>query len=150
MTLVGDVERGRELHDTILQALEQQLPMPLMAKDVMTTEVVKCEPKMMMRMAADLLWRHGFSGLPVLDGHSHKVVGILSRNEIWDAQSKGDLDTIRVCAYMRTKVHVVHPDTPVAAITALFHQHHIGRVPVVDPTTEELVGIVTRGHLLSH
>lgn len=96
-------------------------------------------------VAADRVRRYGFEGFPVLqDG---RIVGMLNRREIDRAVHHG-LDKHTVSRYMRPGEVFVTPDDSVSELRKVMTEHDWGQVPVLDPDTGALLGIVTRTDLI--
>lgn len=85
---------------------------------------------------------------PVVD-QDHRLIGLFSRADAlaWHA---ADIDPATTLADRISDASqpCVTPDTPAAAIADLILDTGIGRIPVVDPVTGKVVGIVTRHDLL--
>lgn len=113
----------------------------LLARDVMTTEVVTVPPSMTMQELARLLAERHISGVPVVD-HMGRVVGIVSEADIL-SRRQGE-ETVR--AIMTTDVVAVAEEESVHEIALLLWMKRINRVPVL--RQGELVGIVSRTDLV--
>jgi CBS domain-containing protein len=140
----------------------------MLAKDVMTTEVIAVAPTMSVQQVAKLLAERGISAVPVVDG-DHRVIGMVSegdllhRSEIgterrrswWldmvasTNQAAGDYiksHSANVQDVMTRDVIAVTETTSVADIALLLESNRIKRVPVV--RDGKLVGIVSRANLV--
>lgn len=95
--------------------------------------------------AAERMRRYGFEGFPVLE--TGRIVGMLTRREIDRAMHHGLADH-PVGRYMRTGEVYVTPDDSVATLRQVMTEHDWGQVPVLDPRTGVLLGIVTRTDLI--
>jgi CBS domain-containing protein len=140
----------------------------LMAKDVMTADVITVASDTPVRTVAELLVIQGISGVPVLD--KGVLVGIvteadlLHRAEIGTAtppvsrwsrifKNKAQLaaeysreHSTRVVDVMTKNVVTVEESTPIADIADLLAQRKIGRVPVI--RGGKVVGIVSRANIV--
>ena len=96
-------------------------------------------------VAAERMRRYGFEGFPVVE--DGRIVGMLTRREIDRALHHG-LDKHPVSRYMRTGEVFVTPDDPVSDLRRVMTDHDWGQVPVLDPDTGVLLGIVTRTDLI--
>ena len=95
--------------------------------------------------AAERMRRYGFEGFPVVEGG--RIVGMLTRREIDRAMHHG-LQRHAVSRYMRRgEVHVT-PDDSVETLRQVMTEQDWGQVPVIDPHTGAMLGIVTRTDLL--
>jgi tRNA nucleotidyltransferase (CCA-adding enzyme) len=95
--------------------------------------------------AAQAMRRYGFEGFPVLD--QGKVVGMLTRREI-DRAMQHALGAHPVSRYMRTGEVYVSPEDSIETLRQVMHEFDWGQVPVLNRTTGELLGIVTRTDLI--
>jgi tRNA nucleotidyltransferase (CCA-adding enzyme) len=95
--------------------------------------------------AAERMRRYGFEGFPVVDGG--RIVGMLTRREIDRAVHHG-LEHHPVSRYMRAGRVRVTPEDSIATLRQVMTEHDWGQVPVVDPQTGEILGIVTRTDLI--
>jgi CBS domain-containing protein len=139
----------------------------MLARDVMTTEVVSVGPETTVAEIASLLIQRRISAVPVLEGG--RLVGIVSEGDLmrrpetdtdpgsspWlslfagpgvapDRFSKAHGMSAR--EVMTRDVVTVAPDTPLDEIAKLLESRRIKRVPVVEGS--RLVGIVSRANLL--
>lgn len=76
--LVGLVSERDHARKVILKNLS---PYTVRVADIMTREVVTVSPSTTLDECRQLLARHGFRHLPVIDGE--RVVGLLSLPELW-------------------------------------------------------------------
>lgn len=111
----------------------------MLVNAVMTSSVVTVEPEQTLYAAASLLRVGRFRHLPVVS--KGRMLGIIS-----DREASADNDT-RVSQVMHTQVITVSPDTPVENAAVLMAENKIGALPVVDPSTHGLVGIVSQTDL---
>lgn len=141
----------------------------MLAKDVMTTEVVSVSPETSVSEIARLFLKHHISAVPVID-EKGDIAGIVSEG---DLMHRPESDTeigprswwLRFIAgnhklaqefskshgqyasdVMTKKVTSVQEETPVGEIAQLLEEQRIKRVPVV--RDGKLVGIVSRANLL--
>ncbi len=95
--------------------------------------------------AAERGRRYGFEGFPVLE--DGRIVGMLTRREINRAMHHG-LEKHPVSRYMRAGEIYVTPDDSVATLRKVMTDQDWGQVPVLDPRSGTLLGIVTRTDLI--
>jgi len=142
------------------------------ATDVMTANVITVTPQTSVRHLAELLGRHGISGVPVVDSANH-LVGIVSEGDLlhrvetgterrsehrrarWFDGLVGDHDIARdyLKSHGRAVGDVMTRDVVTVAETAeldeiadLLESKRIRRVPVV--RDGKVVGIVSRANLV--
>jgi CBS-domain-containing membrane protein len=133
-------------------------------RDVMMTDVVTGHKEDTYKRIASLMSEHRVSAIPVL-GRDRHVVGIVSEADLIRKQERhyGRMGTgLRartrheraqaegrsVAELMTSPAITIHPEAPIGAAARLMNGHHIKLLPVVDPAGK-LIGVVTRGHLLS-
>jgi CBS domain-containing protein len=143
----------------------------MLAKEIMTKEVISVSPEERVENVAKLLVEHKISGIPVVDADKH-ILGIVTEKDLMI--KAGELkvpfyitlfdsiifldNPIRfnnnlkkysaslVKDAMTRKVTVVDENTPVAEVVELMAGKKINRVPVV--RHDKLVGIITRNDIL--
>jgi len=139
----------------------------VLAKDVMTKDVVVVRPETAVEEIARILLERRISAVPVVDSNE-QLVGIVSEG---DLMVRAENDTERTSWWLKlvssgaasareyvkthgTEAHhvmtrgvvTVSPETPLTDIARLLQKRQIKRVPVVDG--KALVGIVSRANLL--
>ena len=141
----------------------------MIAKDVMTTNVVTVEPQTAVSDIAKLLLERNISAVPVIDPEG-KIVGMVSEGDLmrrpeadtekrtrswWLGLVTGATESAgeyakshgqRASDVMTRNVVTVAEDTPVSEIAQTLEEKHIKRVPVV--RDDRIVGIVSRANLL--
>ncbi|HQA50990.1 MAG: CBS domain-containing protein [Syntrophomonadaceae bacterium] len=143
----------------------------MLAKDIMTREVITVKPKDRVDKVARLLVDHKISGIPVVDDQGH-VIGIVTEKDLIVKASElrvpfyvtlfdsiiflenpirfnNDLKkytAVFVEDAMTKNVVVVEEDTEINDIVRLMQNKRINRVPVV--RHGKLVGIITRNDIL--
>ena len=112
----------------------------MIAKDIMTRDVITVSPTMKIKDLAMTLIKNQLSGAPVA-GKDGKIVGIVSEADIVAKKGKD------VRAIMSKKVISIGEDTAVEAIAQLMTTHAIKRLPVMNGA--KIVGIVSRADIVS-
>jgi acetoin utilization protein AcuB len=113
----------------------------MLVESVMTRSVVTVEPTCSVDSAARLMHQGRFRHLPVVrDG---RLIGILSDRDV-AAHTDGTVGEV-----MHTHVISVSPETPVEVAARLLSDNKIGALPVLDPSTDRLVGIVSQTDLVA-
>lgn len=142
----------------------------MLLKDIMTKRAITVSPEMSVMEAAEVIYKHNFDGLPVVD-KSNIVVGIITQydlltkgtvihlptfqklfdqlkiNEKGGALSKNDLrkiENMKVQDVMNNNPLVLNQDAGVDEVITAFSEHHrVNPIPVVD-SSNKLVGVVSR------
>jgi tRNA nucleotidyltransferase (CCA-adding enzyme) len=103
---------------------------------------------------AQVIQRYGFEGYPVVDSergqrasHASQLRGIISRRQVDRATHHG-LASHPIDRYMRTGCITVTPDTSIADLQRLMIESGWGQIPVIDPASDQIIGIVTRTDLI--
>ncbi|MBV8715900.1 MAG: CBS domain-containing protein [Chloroflexi bacterium] len=111
----------------------------MLVESIMTRQVVTTEPRRTIQSAAQLMREGRFRHLPVVTNGA--LTGIISDRDV-AARLDGAVSDI-----MHREVVSISPDTPVEVAAQLMLDNKIGALPVVDPTNEMLVGIVSQTDL---
>ena len=140
----------------------------MLAKDVMTENVISVSEDSRIHEVVGLLLKYRISAVPVIDG-ARKVVGIISEGDLLRPEGASRAGTKRpwwleavfagqtvsyekahgrtAGAVMTRNVVTVDADTPLNEIARLLERHHIKRVPVL--SDGRLAGIVSRANRLN-
>jgi acetoin utilization protein AcuB len=122
------------------------------ARDLMTPDPVTVTPQASLAEAWDLMRELDVRHLPVVQDLT--LVGVLSDRDL------GDLDVARLLSdegaqgleralatpvidVMTTDVIAVEPETALSEVVGLLLEHKVGAIPVVQPDTRAVVGIVS-------
>ena len=115
--------------------------------DLMTTDVIKVPPATPIKEAAQLMFRHRVSGLPVVD-EDGTLAGIITeadflRLEVARLEAE-DLQPIEtVGEVMTTGVVTIGPEEGLAEAAKIMVVQDVKRLPVVDDE-DRLLGIISR------
>lgn len=141
--------------------------------DVMTPTPAVVLVSDSLQTAIALLVENKISALPVVDADG-KLVGVISDSDLTWQETGVDtppyimlLDSViylqnpakhneevhkalgqTVGEVMSKKVYTIHPDKLVREAAHLMHDKHVGRLPVVDPDSGKVVGIITQGDII--
>ena len=111
-------------------------------KDAMSKELIVGYVPGTIRDALSILAKYNVSGMPVLKKDTKKVVGVVTRNDIFKKHDEGQLALI-----MSTTPHVINKDKEVEEAAKLLHEKRIHGLPVVDKR-KNLVGIISPTDIL--
>ena len=137
-------DEPKQLFEQLLNELQQQIPQPPTARDIMSSPVRTIRPDVTIEQAQRILFRYGHSGLSVVD-EKDSLVGIISRRDL-DLAIHHGFDHAPVKGYMSRNLKTITPDTPLPEIESLMVTYDVGRLPVLE--VGELIGIVTRTDVL--
>ncbi len=132
--------------ETLVYLLETRVRPTVSVGQIMSYGVPQTlSPDATIGEAAERMRRYGFEGFPVLE--DGRIVGMLTRREIDRAVHHG-LGRHPVGRYMRAGEVFVTPGDSIETLQKVMTDHDWGQVPVLDPNTGELLGIVTRTDLI--
>lgn len=137
-------ETPQRVMDDLVATLLEQMPLPPMAADLMSSPVRTIRPTTTIDQARRILLRYGHSGLSVVNDQD-QLVGILSRRDLDIALHHG-FGHAPVKGYMTAPVRTISLGTSLPEIELMMVTYDIGRLPVVEQG--QLVGIVTRTDIL--
>ena len=112
----------------------------MVAKDIMTKEIITVSPTTSVKKLAMTLVKNQISGAPVVDKNG-KIIGVVSEADIVGKKGKD------VKAIMSKKVISATEDTPVDAVVKLMTTHKITRLPVM--RDDKVIGIVSRADIVN-
>jgi CBS domain-containing protein len=120
----------------------------LRVADVMTANPRTCSPFSTVLEASMLFQDAGCGAIPVVD--AGRPIGILTDRDVALAVANNpDLGNLPVTDFMSKDVVSVSPDASLEAAGAMFGQHSVHRLLVVD-TSGQLQGIVALSDLAPH
>jgi CBS domain-containing protein len=111
----------------------------MIAKDIMTRDVVTVSPTTSVKELAKTLVQQQISGAPVMNKKG-QIVGVVSETDIVASSGRTVKDI------MSKKVCSVAEETPVEEIAGLMTAHKISRLPVM--RGQKLVGLVSRADIV--
>ncbi len=109
--------------------------------DIMTAAPIVVEVPGSRSDAINIMVRHELTGLPVIRSSDGKLVGVVSRRDVFRKFDEDQLSLI-----MKKECITITPDATVEDAAAIFSKKRIHRLPVVDEG--KLVGIITPTDLL--
>jgi CBS domain-containing protein len=112
----------------------------MIAKDIMTREVITASPALPVKELAMLLVKNQISGVPVADEHGN-IIGLVSEADIIAKKGK------HVEAIMSRQVFSVSEEASIEEIAQLMTTHRIKRLPVMKDG--KLLGIVSRADIVN-
>jgi CBS domain-containing protein len=133
--------------------------------DVMTRAVVSVSPSTPFREIVRRMHEHRVSAVPVVDRDEH-LLGIVSEGDLILKEDPGlggsprllegphrRLDRskaagLRASELMSVPVHTIRPNADLGNAARTLHLKAVKRLPVVDPKSGRLVGILSRSDLL--
>ena len=120
---------------------QQEATRSLLVRDAMLTEFHSLDPDAQLRLAVELLLAGSQQDFPVLDRHGG-MQGMLSRNRLISALSEFGPGQLAI-EVMEPCEKAVHPQTPLTEALEMLHQTACPALPVVEPGSGRLVGLLT-------
>ena len=116
--------------------------------EIMTPLPTCCSPEHTAAEAAELMQRQDIGLVPVVDGTSSKLVGVLTDRDIAMKVVAAGLDprATTVSDVMTTDPACCRPNEPVEAVVELMSKRQVRRVPIVD-NAGAIVGIVSQADI---
>lgn len=137
-----------DIRKQLKQLLQLEVQPALNVGQIMSKGARTLAPNDTIRHAAEMMDRYGHEGFPVVDESRKKIVGILSRREV-DKARRHQLEGAAVRQFMTKGEFYVTPDDSVDAVQSIMTNNQIGQVPVVDPHSGQIIGIVTRTDIIN-
>jgi tRNA nucleotidyltransferase (CCA-adding enzyme) len=139
--------KGRGIDDVyveLVRILPDFVRPAITVAEIMSSGPQVLAPETPVHEAAERMQRYGYEGYPVVQGG--KVVGLLTRRAV-DRALAHKLN-LTAASLMNAGEVVVRPDDSIDHLQRLMTDTGWGQVPVVDPKSGTIVGIVTRTDVL--
>lgn len=132
------------IHDELVELLPRFVRPSITVGSIMSRQPRLLTPDTSVKEAAQLMQRYGYEGYPVVkDG---KVIGLLTRRAV-DRALSHKLN-LPAASLMDAGSVTVLPGDAIEHLQRVMTSSGWGQVPVVDPNSGEVIGIVTRTDLL--
>lgn len=143
----------------------------ILARDIMTKEVVSVRPETPLLDVAKILAEHNFDGVPVVD-NDNKLVGLVTEYDLINKTSAVHLPTLQVVLrnlpeFRKEEAHfqeeilnlkvsdimnkeplTLNPDVSYDDVIKLFKEHHrVNPIPVIDKDNK-VIGVISRFDVL--
>ena len=146
--LIKPEKGGEEELKKIVEDFTKELPRfvkpAITVRQIMSKKPLLISPETTAEEALDLMKKFGYEGYPVV--RNDTVVGLLTRRAV-DRALSHKLN-LPASSLMNAGSAAVHPDDSLEKLQRLMADSGWGQVPVVDPLTSKIIGIVTRTDLL--
>lgn len=132
------------VYQRLIEALPDKVQPAITVEQIMSPRPMVISPETSAQEAAQLMQRYGYEGYPVVkDG---KVIGLLTRRAV-DRALAHRLN-LPASSLMEAGEVVVRPQDPLEVVQRLMAETGWGQIPVIDPESQTVIGIVTRTDLL--
>lgn len=129
----------------LLRILPQIVRPSITVSQLMSKKPILIGGKTSVHEAARLMQKYGYEGYPVVE--NNKILGLLTRRAVDRAAGhKLNLPAERL---MQPGEVFIYPGDDLEALQKIMVETGWGQVPVVDPDTHQIIGIVTRTDLLN-
>lgn len=138
--------------NSALQVVQEKLcdALPSLVKPSLTVgKIMSRRPQLLsvdtpLEEAARLMQRYGYEGFPVVK--EDKVVGLLTRRAV--DRALGHKLKVKTGSLMEAGAYSLIPSDTLDALQNLMATTGWGQIPILDPETHKVIGIVTRTDLL--
>ena len=134
----------KQIHRELLLILPEHVLPPVTVGQIMSRRPLLLSPQTPATEAALMMQKYGYEGYPVVE--NGKVIGLLTRRAV-DRALTHNLD-LPASSLMEAGEVIAHPAEPLEELQQIMSTSGWGQVPVVDPQSGQIVGIVTRTDLL--
>jgi tRNA nucleotidyltransferase (CCA-adding enzyme) len=140
----NDQAESDKVYDQLLEILPDYIRPNITVSQIMSGSPHVISPDTTVVEASQLMQYYGYEGYPVVD--NGKVIGLLTRRVV-DKALNHKLN-LTAESLMDANEVWVRPDDSIQLLQARMTDSGWGQIPVVDPTSGQMVGIVTRTDLL--
>ncbi len=125
---------------------------PRLVGDLMALDPVVVRADAHLTLAAQLMERHGFGGLPVVDGGG-ALIGVISEMDLLRARATEHMWAnwagLRVKHLMTSPALTIRRDQPITIAARKMERHHVSRLVVVAEDDETLpIGVLAASDLV--
>lgn len=133
-----------QVHDELVSILPDYVNPAITVAQIMSPDPQLLAPDTPVEEAATRMQRYGYEGYPVVrDG---KLIGLLTRRAV-DRAISHKLK-VNAASLMEAGEFTVQPEDSIEHLQRLMTDTGWGQIPVIDPQTGEIIGIVTRTDLI--
>lgn len=138
-----DLESVRE---ELMRVVPEYVRPAITVAQIMSRDPQVLSPETRVEEAALRMRRYGYEGFPVVK--NGQVVGLLTRRAVDRAMSHNL--NILISSLMEAGSYTVSPQDSIEQVQRLVSDTGWGQIPVTDPQSGEIIGIVTRTDLLKN
>jgi len=133
-----------QVYQSLVQMLPEYVQPAVTVAEIMSRGPQVIGPEMIAQDAAERMQRYGYEGYPVVQ--AGRVIGLLNRRAV-DRAISHKLN-LPASSLMNAGEITVHPGDSIEHLQRIMTDSGWGQVPVVQPNSGEIIGIVTRTDLL--
>lgn len=144
------IKNGRlaDVTEKLARLLRLEVKPALTIGQIMSKGARTLAPTDTVQHASQMMDRYGHEGFPVVDQATQEIVGILSRREV-DKALRHRLEGATISQFMTKGRFYATPVDSVDTVQKLMTEEKIGQVPVINPDSRQIIGIVTRTDLIN-
>ncbi|MDR3572655.1 MAG: CBS domain-containing protein [Anaerolineaceae bacterium] len=131
------------VYNELIRILPENIQPSITVRQIMSRRPLVLSPQTPAETAAQLMQKYGYEGYPVVE--NGKVIGLLTRRAVDRALSHKLNLTAK--SLMEAGEVFVQPQDAIDSLQRLMSSSGWGQVPVIDPISGEVIGIVTRTDL---
>ncbi len=139
--------RGQKLEDVqseLLKIIPKFIRPIVMVAEIMSREPQLLSPDTLVKEVAEQMQRYGYEGYPIVE--NGKVQGLITRRAV-DRTLAHKLN-LKAKDIMKVGNSTILPTNSIEDLQKMMTETGWGQIPVIDPKTEEIIGIVTRTDLI--
>jgi tRNA nucleotidyltransferase (CCA-adding enzyme) len=134
----------KEIHDNLVRILLERVRPAVSVAQIMSPGPQLLETDTPVEEAARRMRRYGYEGYPVV--RNGQLVGLLTRRAV--DRALGHKLNLTAASLMDAGNFTVNPRDSIETLQQIMTESGWGQIPVIDPLSNEIVGIVTRTDLL--
>ena len=149
MRAAAAIIRGRSLDEVraeLLMVLEDVIEPARTVAEIMSRDPQLLDPDLRIALAAERMQRFGHEGYPVV--RAGQVLGLLTRRAV-DRAVRHGMGKQPISKVMKAGAVVISADKPINLLQELMIEHGWGQIPVTEPHSGNIIGIVTRTDLIT-
>jgi len=131
---------------TFQKDVKKYIKPAITVKQIMSKKPLTIGPQTTAKEAFDLMQRFGYEGYPVIE--KDQVLGLLIRRAV--DRSLAHKMNLSASSLMEAGNYSVYPDDSLDELQQVMADSGWGQIPVVDPVSRQVIGIVTRTDLLKN
>ncbi len=132
------------VYKDLIEMLHQMVEPAITAGQIMSKQPRLITPQTSAQEASNLMQRYGYEGYPVVA--EGKIVGLLNRRSV--ERAIAHKLNLTAASLMDSGEFFVFTNDPLDKVQKMMTETGWGQIPVVNPKTEAIIGIVTRTDLL--
>jgi tRNA nucleotidyltransferase (CCA-adding enzyme) len=133
-----------DAYNELVRILPQYVHPAITVGQIMSSKPLLLSPDTSVKEAAQLMQRFGYEGYPVIE--KGKVIGLLNRRAI--DRAVGHKLNLNASSLMEAGDISVTPEDTLEHLQHVMARSGWGQLPVINPDSQEVIGIVTRTDLL--